>query len=51
MEAKKAGIDNIVAFQKGEHDNSGFVEGYIEHINRRVVLESIVYVPQTREIE
>jgi hypothetical protein len=50
VEAKEAGTDSIVEFQWGENDDSGLKE-YIEYINWRVGLESIVYIPQTGEIE
>ena len=50
VEAEKAGTDSIVEFQWGEHDDSG-LKGHIEYINWRIVLGSIVYIPQTGEIE
>ena len=46
MEAEKAGIDSMVEFQRGKHDDSD-LGGYIEYLNGRVVLESSVYIPQT----
>jgi hypothetical protein len=50
VEAEKARIDSTLEFQWGEHNDRG-LSGYIKDIKKRVGLENIVHIPQTREIE